>query len=177
MKYVAGIILFVFLSATLLSFQNCAPQKFDNAPAASQDASSPAATAGTPAPNGSASGTIHQSAAELPKISFVGPPCTRGTACAAAFQLDKAMPFDVSFDWRTNDTLYTTPVPAGQPIYGQPNVHYVPTAGTALMKAGSTSFPISIQNINPYNISIVIGVVMTNCYYGNDPIDCSTAFH
>lgn len=112
----------------------------------------------------------------IPSLKFVGPPCIRGTMCLVEFDLTEAMPDVVSFHWHTNDTLYLTPAPAGQPTIGQPGVHYVSTSGDISFAPGETMKQVYVQNINPYNIEIIIGVVMSHCLYGGLPGNCSEYF-
>ncbi len=117
-------------------------------------------------------GTPTAPAGAIPKVVFIGPPCIRGTNCLVAFELDQAYPMAVDYDWQTNDTIYTTP---STPIYGQPNVHYVPTGGHITFPPGVVRKEVYIQNINPFNIPILIGVRMRNCVYGV-PQNCTAFF-
>jgi hypothetical protein len=114
----------------------------------------------------------------LPKIQFVGPPCQRGTQCLIEFVLDAPVAKIFEFDWRTNDNLYKSAVPAGATyIYGRPNYHYVPASGHIIFAAGETKKQAFIENINPDNIEIVIGVTMSLCTYGGNIGNCTSFFH
>jgi len=89
------------------------------------------------------------------------------------FDLDRVYASRVDFDWRTNDTIYTTPA---TPIWGQPGVHYVSTSGHIQFLPGQTRVQVYVQNINPYNIPINIGVIMSNCKYGGRSDSCRMYF-
>ena len=111
-----------------------------------------------------------------PKVSFIGPPCARGSNCLVEFALDKAYAAPVTFDWLTNDTLYLSSEPPPSGVYAQPGVHYVSTQGQVVFAPGETQRRVFVQNINPYNIEIVIGVRMRNCAYGAFPGNCAEYF-
>jgi hypothetical protein len=165
-------LVFVFMLTTT----GCAKHEFSAVVAASVPDASTVPISSRSDGSG-ASAQISQGNEEDPRIKFVGPPCVRGTNCVIEFQLDKARDKEVSFAWATNDVLYQTPTPAGQPIYGQPNVHYVPTSGQIMFAPGEVLKTATVQNINPYNIPINIGVVMHNCQFDHQPGDCSIYFN
>ena len=112
----------------------------------------------------------------MPKVKFIGPPCVRGTNCVVQFELDKAYPKTVEFDWRTDDNLYLEPPPPGTAIYGRAGYHYVSTSGHALFQAGETKKVVYVQNINPDNVEIIIGVRMSRCQYGSTAGSCAEFF-
>lgn len=129
---------------------------------------------GTTPPGGVAPpGTPTAPAGAVPKVVFIGPPCQRGSNCLVAFELDQAYPMAVDYDWLTNDTIYTTP---STPIYGRPNYHYVPTSGHITFAPGTVRKEVFVQNINPDNVPILIGIRMRNCVYGGTPHNCTTFF-
>lgn len=111
----------------------------------------------------------------LPKIQFIGPPCVRGSNCTVTFKLVTAQTETVEFDWHTHDTFYLTSAPAGK-VYAQPNVHYIPTGGHIKFLAGETQKTVYVQNINPYNYEVTIGIKMTACYFGQYSDVCSSFF-
>lgn len=129
---------------------------------------------GTTPPGGTVTpGTPTAPSGVVPKVIFVGPPCMRGTNCLVAFQLDQPYAANVDFDWHTNDTIYTTP---STPIYGKPNYHYVPIGGHITFTPGTVRKEVYIQNINPDNVAILIGVTMRTCTYGGAAQLCSQFF-
>lgn len=111
----------------------------------------------------------------LPRILFIGPPCVRGSNCTVTFKLEAPQAATVEFDWATHDTLYQQVAPAGK-IYAQPNVHYVPKTGHVIFQPGETQKTVYVQNINPYNYEVTIGVRMTACYLGQYNDLCSKFF-
>ncbi len=113
---------------------------------------------------------------EIAHVKFIGPACQRGTDCLVIFRLEKAYPHRFVFNWRTNDTLYTQTPPAGKPIFGRPNYHYVPTTGVADFAPGETEKRVYVKNINPDNVAITIGVIMSQCVYNSVQFNCSEAF-
>lgn len=112
----------------------------------------------------------------MPRVRFIGPPCVRGSNCVVQFQLDKSYSAAIDFDWRTDDTLYLTTAPAGVARYAQPNVHYVPASGHIVFMPGETLKTVYVQNINPYNYEVTIGVRMRNCMYGGRLDTCAEYF-
>ena len=112
----------------------------------------------------------------IPKVTFVGPPCVRGTNCSVSFVLDQAYASPVDFDWKTNDALYGTAVPSGQPPWGKPNYAYVPASGHITFAPGELSRQVYVQNINPDNVAISIGILMSNCMYASMAYNCTTFF-
>jgi hypothetical protein len=119
---------------------------------------------------------------QLPKIQFIGPPCQRLSNCAITFQLDKAYPDVTEFDWETNDSLYGTSVSAGMAPWGKPgfpgdaSAQYVPTSGHVSFAAGQTSATVYVRNINQQDVSISIGVLMSNCAYSSLLESCQKMF-
>ncbi len=129
---------------------------------------------GTTPPGGTAPpGTPLAPVSIIPRVVFIGPPCVRGTNCLVAFELDQPYANRVDFDWRTNDTIWTTP---STPIYGKPNYHYVPTSGHITFMPGEIRKEVYVQNINPDNVSILIGIIMSNCNYGGAAHGCTQFF-
>lgn len=111
----------------------------------------------------------------LPKIQFIGPPCIRGSACSVTFRLTSPQSQNVDFDWRTDDTFYLSPAPAGQ-VNAQPGVHYISTNGHITFYPGETERTVHVQNINPYSYAVTIGVVMSQCRFGGQAYLCSQFF-
>jgi hypothetical protein len=110
----------------------------------------------------------------IPRVRFIGPPCVRGSNCLVAFELDQPYANQVDYDWLTNDTAYMTP---STPIYGQPNVHYVPTGGHITFAPGTIRKEVYVQNINPDPaLAILIGLRMRNCMYGGVAANCTAFF-
>lgn len=133
---------------------------------------------GTTPPGGTvAPGTPPAAAGIIPKVVFIGPPCIRGTNCVAYLELDQPYAQTVDFIWYTNDTAYLTP---STPIYGQPNVHYVPVLRTQNLHVtfppGTVRKEIYVQNINPFNIPILIALRFSECNYGGVGHNCSSFF-
>lgn len=97
--------------------------------------------------------------------------------CLVEFRLDKAYPMNVEFDWKTNDSLYLQTPPAGSNyIYGKPGYHYTSTHGHITFAAGQTTSDNYVQNINPDNVAIQIGVIMSNCKYDVGFYNCTDFF-
>ena len=129
---------------------------------------------GTTPPGGTVDpGTPLAPANIIPLVRFIGPPCVRGTNCLVAFELDQAYQNRVDFDWLTNDTIWMTP---NDPIYGKPNYHYVPTSGHITFMPGEIRKEVYVQNINPDNVSILIGIRMRMCTYGGLSYNCTQFF-
>lgn len=137
----------------------------------------PATTTGTGTGTGGDRAPASTTPVELPHVTFYGPLCLRGTTCLADFTLSKAMPYEVSFYWRTNDSAYLTPSTNPQYIVGQPGVHYVSKGPLLITFApGETKKPITIQNINQTNNAIWIPVRMEQCAYAGVPLNCTDIF-
>lgn len=129
---------------------------------------------GTTPPGGTVTpGTPLAPATVIPLVRFIGPPCVRGSNCLVAFELDQGYQNRVDFDWLTNDTIYMTP---STPIYGQPGVHYVSTGGHITFMPGEIRKEVYVQNINPFNIAILIGIRMRTCAYGGTGYNCTAFF-
>jgi hypothetical protein len=130
-------------------------------------------TGGSTGSTGGATG----STAELPKVVFSAPLCVRGTQCLGEFTLAKAMPYEVSFYWRTNDSAYLTPSTYPEYIIGQPGVHYV-SKGPLLLRfaPGEVKKSIYIENINTTNLAIFIPVRMNQCVYAGVGLNCTDIF-
>lgn len=126
----------------------------------------------------SGSGSVggNGSATYIPRVVFVGPPCQRGSSCLVEFRLDKAYALKVDFDWLTDDSLYLSQPSIGGVTVGRAGLHYVSTAGHISFSPGETVKKVYVQNINPYNIEILIGVRMRNCNYGGAIGKCSDFF-
>jgi hypothetical protein len=129
--------------------------------------------------SGSGAGTTGStpSAADLPKVTFSAPLCMQGTQCLGEFTLDKAMPYEVSFYWRTNDSAYLNPSTNPAYIIGQAGVHYV-SKGPLLMRfaPGEVKKQIYVQNINTTSIPIYIPVRMDQCVYAGVALNCTDIF-
>jgi hypothetical protein len=108
-----------------------------------------------------------------PRVKFISPPCKANTQCEVEFRLDQTYTQPIDFDWRTNDTLYQTP---HSPVYGEPNKHYIPTSGHVTFRAGETSQKVYVQNVNRDTYDIIIGVIISNCAFGNAADNCSDYF-
>jgi hypothetical protein len=186
---------------SLMSAVGCSGVKFS--PPSDASATSPASVQNTDGTGDTASGTIQQggdisnsggaagvvtgagnaSAADLPKLQFIGPPCLRLTNCVVTFQLDKAYPYITEFDWQTNDALYGTPAQAGLAPWGKPGypgdatAQYVPTSGHVVFSAGSTQETVYVRNINQQPDAISIGVLMKNCVYNSLTESCQKFFN
>jgi hypothetical protein len=115
-------------------------------------------------------------AAALPKVQFIGPPCIRLTNCSITFRLDKAYPERTEFDWKTNDALYGTPPNPGLPMWGQAGYHYVSTSGHVVFAPGEVEQTVYVRNINPDNVEIAIGVLMSMCDYNGLLESCQKFF-
>ena len=94
------------------------------------------------------------------------------------FVLDEPVSGVFEFDWKTNDTLFQTPEPAGATYqYAQAGVHYLSTSGHAVFQPGETEKIVYVQNINPYSYEIVIGIRMSVCQYNTALGNCTSFFH
>lgn len=183
----------VLITSMGLALVNCSGVKFGTKETTTQSSASGTAT-DPGSPTNDAGGTLTQPGGvpvpaptpapipaptpeALPKVVFVGPLCQPKTNCLVEFDLKQAMPKNVDFDWRTNDTLFQTPVPAGADyLYARPNYHYVPTSGHITFLAGETKKQVYVQNINPDLTKIVIGVRMSVCTYGGNLHNCVPDF-
>lgn len=168
------------LALMLVSIVNCAKVGFGKGGETS--ASSVSAN-----PDGTVTGTItgegtpatgqpsvgNTPAAALPKLQFLASACQHGTMCAVEFRLDKPYTKATQLDWHTNDGLYRTP---HFPIYAQPSVHYVVTSGRVTFLPGEVSKVVYVQNINPYDFEVIIGVLISNCSYDSSREDCVKFF-
>lgn len=168
------------LAIFALTMLGCGNVDFSDSGATPGSAHAQIPTTGTsplPQPEPSATGTTLQpSGADTVKVLFSAPPCQAQSECLINFDLQSAVSEPFSFNWKTNDTLYGTPVPSGQPPYGQPGVQYVPTGGTVMFPAGVTHEQVFVHDINPQDTPIQIGIVMTNCMFGTSVFDCASAF-
>ncbi|MBX3022205.1 MAG: hypothetical protein KF799_11070 [Bdellovibrionales bacterium] len=135
------------------------------------DVSNAGGPPGTPIGNG------NTAAAVLPKVEFIGPPCIRLTNCQIKFKLDKAYPGPTEFNWRTDDTRFGTATAPGQPMWGKAGYHYVSTSGHVVFPAGTTEQIVYVRNINPDNVTISIGVTMTQCTYSGLYESCQKFFN
>ncbi len=97
--------------------------------------------------------------------------------CLVTYTLNAAQTQPFSFTWHTNDTLFGTPPPTGEPPYGQANVDYIPMGGMVTFAPGVTVQNVFVQDINPGTNAITIGVVMSNCNFGGAAFDCAMAFN
>lgn len=127
-------------------------------------------------PSSPITGLGNSSAAILPKVKFIGPPCERMTNCSITFELDKAYASQVEFDWKTRDDLFGKPVATGAYPWGQPDIQYIRTSGHVVFASGVTSATVYVRNINPQNQSISIGVEMNNCTYNTKLESCQKYF-
>lgn len=97
-------------------------------------------------------------------------------------RLDKVYPYATELDWKTNDTLFGTPPPAGLSPWGKPGfpgdltAQYVPTSGHVVFPAGTRDQTVYVRNINQQNVPITIGVIMTNCVYDTLLESCQKFF-
>ena len=168
---------FLLLLPMTLLLANCAEVGFAKASNASLRAEA----------NGDATGELSQeetaatpptaTPAVLPKIQFYAPKCMRGTNCTVRFTLNFAQSAAVTFDWHTHDTLYLETPPAGSTaVYAVPDVHYVPVGGQIAFQPGETEKTVTVQNINPYNYAVTIGVRMSNCAFGTYADKCVNFF-
>ena len=111
-----------------------------------------------------------------PVASIIAQPCTLDTNCLVEFVLSAPVQYDFSFDWKTNDSAYGTPAPAGDPPYGEAGVDYVSTSGRADFPAGTTTVKVYVKNINPGINAISIGIEMESCSYNELLSNCSDYF-
>jgi hypothetical protein len=138
----------------------------------------PGSTPATGTGSGSGAGAGTANPAALPKIQFIGPPCKQQSLCMVRFVLDAPVSGVFEFDWKTNDTLFQTPEPAGATYqYAQPAVHYISTSGHAVFQPGEIEKDVYVQNINPYSYEIVIGIRMSVCQYNTALGNCTSFFH
>lgn len=127
-------------------------------------------------PAGPVTGNGNSAAAILPKLQFIGPPCERLTNCSITFKLDKAYPAQTEFNWRTDDARFGTPPNPGAAMWGKAGYHYVSTSGHVVFPAGTTEQTVYVRNINPENVEISIGVVMSQCTYSTKLESCVKFF-
>lgn len=127
-------------------------------------------------PGGPVNGNGNSPSSVLPKLQFIGPPCMRLTNCSITFRLDKAYSAQTEFDWHTDDTLYGTPAPAGQYRWGHAGYEYVSTMGHVVFAPGQLEQTVYVRNINPENVAISIGVIMSACTYSTLREDCRKFF-
>lgn len=127
-------------------------------------------------PPGPVTGNGNSAAAILPKLQFIGPPCERLTNCLITFKLDKAYPAQTEFNWRTDDARFGTPPNPGAAMWGKAGYHYVSTSGHVVFPAGTTEQTVYVRNINPDNVEISIGVVMSQCTYNTKLESCAKFF-
>jgi hypothetical protein len=146
-------------------------------PGSTSSGSTSGSSSGSSSGSGTTSPGSGSTAAELPKVTFSAPLCAQGTQCLGEFTLDKAMPYEVSFYWRTNDSAYLTPSTNPAYIIGQAGVHYV-SKGPLLMRfaPGEVKKQIFVQNINTTGIPIYIPVRMDQCVYASVPLNCTDIF-
>jgi hypothetical protein len=192
-------------AALIFSFQNCSKVQFaaaqdpqsaarglasvspdddggsltDGVDAGINQPSSPSTTGSGTGSSTSGTGTTGSASptADLPKVTFSAPLCQQGTQCLGEFTLDKAMPYEVSFYWRTNDSAYLNPSTSPNYIIGQAGVHYV-SKGPLLMRfaPGEVKKQIYVQNINTTSIPIYIPVRMDQCVYAGLALNCTDIF-
>lgn len=113
----------------------------------------------------------------LPHVTLQAPPCNPMSNCVVTFVLTAPAQYTFEFNWQTNDRLYQTTPPAGDPPYGQPNVQYVPVAdGTITFQAGETTQTGIVKDINPDNTAISIGLTMFDCSYNGVVGPCNDYF-
>lgn len=120
-----------------------------------------------------------------PKAYYTAPDCVRDlsniskpTPCEITFHLTKAMDYDTDFNWRTNDTAWSTEIPPTGYVVGKPNYHYIPTGGSVHIPAGQTAFKVIVQNISPDPTKLIIYFKMSSCQYNAKayPGDCFEMF-
>ncbi|MGE4133978.1 MAG: hypothetical protein AB7F86_20240 [Bdellovibrionales bacterium] len=110
---------------------------------------------------------------EYPRVTQGEPPCARLTWCAYTLNLDKAYPYVVDFDWKTNDDPNRA-APYLTHTRGVANVHYVPGSGHVTFLPGETSRIIYVLNINPDpTLAIDIPFIFSACQYGRQSVLCS----
>lgn len=115
---------------------------------------------------------------EIPRVTFIGPPCLPNTTCVAQFQLDRAYTQAVTFNWRTDDDLYLETPPAGSNyIFGMPDTHYERANGIVVFAPGQTFQQVFIVNKNQTPQAIVIGLVLSLCQYGTASYSCTQFFY
>lgn len=125
-------------------------------------------TGGTINTGGNPPGGNPPTGGSLPKLTIEEPLCGPNSMCPAYFVLTAPAAKVLTFQWRTNDTRYTT-----DPAHiGQPGVHYVSTSGSVTFQVGESRKPIVVQSLNINNM-IVIPFTYFNCVYDNTPISCA----